>query len=80
MPNDLQRRSAVSTLKITIPSKNMREEPANTPIIHSVYELCIYMDEILNWGFCFLNRVFPYYMRENQQIPQLSIQFINYVW
>jgi hypothetical protein len=40
-PNDLQRRSAVSPLKINISSKNMRE---------------------------------------NQQIHQLFIQFINYVW
>jgi hypothetical protein len=40
-PNDLQRRRAVSPLKIKIPSKNMRE---------------------------------------NQQMQQLFIQFINYVW
>jgi hypothetical protein len=32
-----QRRRAVSPLKIEIPSKNMREKPTNTPIIHSVY-------------------------------------------
>jgi hypothetical protein len=37
LPNDLQRRRAVSPLKIEIPSKNMREKPTNTPIIHSVY-------------------------------------------
>jgi hypothetical protein len=36
-PNDLQRRRRVSPLKIKIPSKNMREKPTNTPIIHSVY-------------------------------------------
>jgi hypothetical protein len=36
-PNDLQGRRAVSPLKIKIPSKNMREKPTNTPIIHSVY-------------------------------------------
>jgi hypothetical protein len=36
-PNDLQRRRAVSPLKIKIPSKNMREKPSNTPIIYSVY-------------------------------------------
>jgi hypothetical protein len=36
-PNDLKRRRAVSPLKIKIPSKNMREKPTNTPIIHSVY-------------------------------------------
>jgi hypothetical protein len=36
-PNTLKRRRAVSLLKIKIPSKNMREKPANTPIIHSVY-------------------------------------------
>jgi hypothetical protein len=36
-PNDLQRRRAVSPLKIKIPSKNMREKPTNTPIIYSVY-------------------------------------------
>jgi hypothetical protein len=35
--NDLYRRRAVSPLKIKIPSKNMREKPTNTPIIHSVY-------------------------------------------
>jgi hypothetical protein len=29
--------SAVSPLKIKIPSKNLREKPTNTPIIHSVY-------------------------------------------
>jgi hypothetical protein len=31
----------VSPLKIKIPSKNMREKQENTPIIHSVYELCM---------------------------------------
>jgi hypothetical protein len=36
-PNDLKRRRAVSPLKIKIPGKNMREKPANTQIIHSVY-------------------------------------------
>jgi hypothetical protein len=36
-PNDLQRRRAVSPLKIKIPSKNMSEKLTNTPIIHSVY-------------------------------------------
>jgi hypothetical protein len=36
-PNALQRRRAMSPLKIKIPSKNMREKPTNTPIIHSVY-------------------------------------------
>jgi hypothetical protein len=36
-PNDLQRRRAVSPLKIKIPSKNIRENPTNTPIIHSPY-------------------------------------------
>jgi hypothetical protein len=36
-PNDLQSRRAVSPLKIKIPSKNVREKPTNTPIIHSVY-------------------------------------------
>jgi hypothetical protein len=36
-PNDLERRRAVSPLKIKIPSKNMREKPTNTPIILSVY-------------------------------------------
>jgi hypothetical protein len=36
-PKDLQRRRAVSPLKIKIPSKNMREKPTNTPIIHSFY-------------------------------------------
>jgi hypothetical protein len=36
-PNDLQRRCTVNPLKIKIPSKNMREKPTNTPIIHSVY-------------------------------------------
>jgi hypothetical protein len=36
-PKDLQRRRAVSPLKIEIPSKNMLEKPTNTPIINSVY-------------------------------------------
>jgi hypothetical protein len=31
----------VSPLKIKIPSKNVREKPTNTPIIHSVYLLCM---------------------------------------
>jgi hypothetical protein len=31
----------VSPLKIKIPSKNMREKPTNTPIIHLVYQLCM---------------------------------------
>jgi hypothetical protein len=37
MPNDLQRRRAVSPLKIKISSKNTREKPTNTTIINSVY-------------------------------------------
>jgi hypothetical protein len=36
-PNGLERRRAVNPLKIKVPSKNVREEPTNTPIIHSVY-------------------------------------------
>jgi hypothetical protein len=36
-PNDLQRRRAVSALKIKISSKNMHDKPTNTPLIHSVY-------------------------------------------
>jgi hypothetical protein len=36
-PKDIQRSRAVSHLKIKIASKNMREKPTNTPIIHSVY-------------------------------------------
>jgi phosphopantetheine adenylyltransferase len=36
-PNDLQKLPAVRSLKIKIPSKNMREKPINTPVIHSVY-------------------------------------------
>jgi hypothetical protein len=40
-PNNLYRCRAVSPLKIKIPSKNMREKPTNTPIIHSVYYLCM---------------------------------------
>jgi hypothetical protein len=36
-PNDILRRGAVSALKIKIRSKNMREKPINTQIIHSVY-------------------------------------------
>jgi hypothetical protein len=36
-PNDLQRRRAVSPLKIKITSKTMPEKPTNTLIIHSVY-------------------------------------------
>jgi hypothetical protein len=31
----------VSPLKINIPSKNIRKKPTNTPIIHSVYQLCM---------------------------------------
>jgi hypothetical protein len=37
IPNDLERRRAVSPLKIKIPSKNMRDKPTYTPITHSVY-------------------------------------------
>jgi hypothetical protein len=40
-PNDLKRRRTVSYLKIKIPSKNMREKPTNTPIIHSVYKCTV---------------------------------------
>jgi hypothetical protein len=36
-PNDLQKRRAVSPLKIKIPSKNMREKQTNATINHSVY-------------------------------------------
>jgi hypothetical protein len=36
-PKDLSRCRAMSPLKIKIPTKNMREKPTNTPIIHSVY-------------------------------------------
>jgi hypothetical protein len=36
-PNDLQRRRAVSPLKIKIPSKNMRKKTTNTTIFHSAY-------------------------------------------
>jgi hypothetical protein len=36
-PNDLEKRRAVSHLKIKIPSKNMRDKPRNTPIIGSVH-------------------------------------------
>jgi hypothetical protein len=35
--NDSSRRRAINPLEIKIPSKNMREKPTNTPIIHSVY-------------------------------------------
>jgi hypothetical protein len=35
-PNDLKIRREASPLKIKIPSKNMREKPINTSIIHSV--------------------------------------------
>jgi hypothetical protein len=31
----------VSPLKIKIPSKNVREKPTDTPIINSVYQLCM---------------------------------------
>jgi hypothetical protein len=34
-------RRAVSPLKIKIPSKNIRENPTNKPIIHSDYQLCM---------------------------------------
>jgi hypothetical protein len=37
MPNDLQRRRAVSPLKIKIPGKNMPEKPTNATNIYSVY-------------------------------------------
>jgi hypothetical protein len=40
-PNNIKRRRAVIPLKTKIPSKNMREKPTNTPIIHSVYQLCM---------------------------------------
>jgi hypothetical protein len=36
-PNGLYRRRVVIPSKIEIHSKNMREKPTNTPIIHSVY-------------------------------------------
>jgi hypothetical protein len=36
-PNDLEKRRAVSHLKIKIRSKNMRDKPRNTKIIRSVY-------------------------------------------
>jgi hypothetical protein len=36
-PNDLQRRRAVSPLKIKFPSKNVLENPTNTPVVHSGY-------------------------------------------
>jgi hypothetical protein len=39
--NDLKRRRAVNPLKFKIPSKDMREKPTNTPIVHSVYKLCM---------------------------------------
>src|SRR5215470_11121316 len=32
------------------------------------------------WGICSLNRAFRYICMENQQIHQLFIQFINYIW
>jgi hypothetical protein len=31
----------MSPLEIKILTKNMREKPTNTPIIHSVYQLCM---------------------------------------
>jgi hypothetical protein len=31
-------------------------------------------------GVCFLNRAFCYICVKNQQVQQLFIQFINYVW
>jgi hypothetical protein len=36
-PNDLETRRAVSLLKIKIHGKNMRENPTNATVIHSVY-------------------------------------------
>jgi hypothetical protein len=36
-------------------------------------------DEIYHWGFCFLNHFLNMYVK-NQQMQQLFIQFINYVW
>jgi hypothetical protein len=38
------------------------------------------MDEIFYRGFCFLNLHFVIICVKNQQIHQLFIQFINYVW
>jgi hypothetical protein len=35
-PNDLQRRRAVSPLKIEVPSKNMRDKPTNATIIQFI--------------------------------------------
>jgi hypothetical protein len=40
-PNDLQRRRAVSSLKIKIPSINMREKPTNTPIFYCLLIICM---------------------------------------
>jgi hypothetical protein len=40
-PNDLQTRQAVSHIKIKIPSNTMHEKPTNTPVTHSVYQLCM---------------------------------------
>jgi hypothetical protein len=37
-------------------------------------------DEIFYWGFCFLNLHFFNICVKTQQIHQLFIQFINYVW
>jgi hypothetical protein len=36
-PNDLLKTSRSKPFKIKIPSKNMREKPTNTQVIHSVY-------------------------------------------
>src|SRR5215510_6300616 len=38
------------------------------------------MDEIFYWGFCFLPVHFFNMCMKTQQIHQLFIQFINYVW
>jgi hypothetical protein len=38
------------------------------------------MDEIFCLGFCFLNLHFVNIYLKNQQIHQLFIRFINYVW
>jgi hypothetical protein len=49
-----------------------------TPELNSSAQRCL--TRSFYWGFCFLNRAFRQYMREIQQIHELFIQLINYVW
>jgi hypothetical protein len=45
-PNDLERRHAVSPLKIKIPCKSISKKPTNKPIIHSVINYVWYLLQV----------------------------------